>query len=65
MAFKENWPCYQDLEDFVTPWIPRFLKGVESARPAVAEACMYTMTPDHHFILDRLPGGAQSDMTYY
>jgi hypothetical protein len=58
---KKDWHCDKDLEDYVTPWIARFLKGVTSERAAVAEACMYTMTPDHHFILDRLPGGVQSD----
>jgi sarcosine oxidase/L-pipecolate oxidase len=49
-------PNYEECEKFLSPWIPNFLKNVDAARPAVAEACMYTNTPDHNFILDRLPG---------
>ena len=49
-------PGYDDCEGYLSPWLSTYLRNVDGSRPAVAEACMYTMTPDHQFILDRLPG---------
>ncbi|XP_041949351.1 peroxisomal sarcosine oxidase-like [Alosa sapidissima] len=38
------------LSRFVSIYLP----GLEP-EPAVVETCMYTVTPDHHFVLDRHP----------
>jgi len=35
--------------------VAKHLPGLISDRPAIVDACMYTMTPDHMFILDRHP----------
>lgn len=37
-------------------WIRKHLKGIQTDRgAALAEPCMYTMTPDTDFLLDKLP----------
>eukprot|EP00242_Pyramimonas_sp_CCMP2087_P008053 CAMPEP_0198199154 /NCGR_PEP_ID=MMETSP1445-20131203/2475_1 /TAXON_ID=36898 /ORGANISM="Pyramimonas sp., Strain CCMP2087" /LENGTH=371 /DNA_ID=CAMNT_0043868905 /DNA_START=309 /DNA_END=1427 /DNA_ORIENTATION=+ len=48
-------PGYEELESAIAPFINSHFKGVNST-PTMAEACMYTMTPDQDFILDLLPG---------
>lgn len=40
--------------DILTRYITRCLPGLVPV-PAVVESCMYTVTPDHHFILDCHP----------
>eukprot|EP00959_Pyramimonas_sp_CCMP1952_P201275 4209148-Pyramimonas_sp.AAC.1 len=47
-------PGYLELEDAVAPFISKHFKGV-STKPSMAEACMYTLTPDQDFLLDFLP----------
>jgi sarcosine oxidase len=41
----------QDFKN-VSKFIPNFFKGVKNI-PSHSMACMYTMTPDEHFIVDR------------
>eukprot|EP00850_Spirogloea_muscicola_P006195 SM000029S10490 [mRNA] locus=s29:444354:447365:+ [translate_table: standard] len=44
------------LASAVGPWLERVFAGrVASAAPALAESCLYSMTPDQDFILDFLP----------
>jgi sarcosine oxidase/L-pipecolate oxidase len=46
-----------DVSEFVQKaqhFIEEHLDGVQ-AKPAVVETCMYTLTPDEHFILDKHP----------
>ncbi|XP_048857519.1 peroxisomal sarcosine oxidase [Brienomyrus brachyistius] len=38
----------------LSSYISRHLPGLETV-PAVVESCLYTVTPDHHFVLDRHP----------
>ncbi|KAJ8280868.1 hypothetical protein GJAV_G00060190 [Gymnothorax javanicus] len=40
--------------DILSRYISRHLPGLEPV-PAVVESCMYTITPDRHFVLDRHP----------
>mmetsp|Transcript_33675 Transcript_33675/g.73529 ORF Transcript_33675/g.73529 Transcript_33675/m.73529 type:complete len:438 (-) Transcript_33675:132-1445(-) len=47
-------PGYAELEDAVAPFIAKHFKGVKTTA-AIAEACMYTLTPDQDFLLDFLP----------
>lgn len=47
----------QELNSGITPFIQKYLRGVNS-KPAIAEACMYTMTPDEDFVLDMLPNSS-------
>ncbi|KAM6970250.1 peroxisomal sarcosine oxidase [Aplochiton taeniatus] len=35
-------------------FVAHYLPGLEP-EPAVVESCLYTVTPDHHFVLDRHP----------
>uniref|UniRef100_A0A914VZL4 FAD dependent oxidoreductase domain-containing protein n=1 Tax=Plectus sambesii TaxID=2011161 RepID=A0A914VZL4_9BILA len=47
-----------DAERFVAvprAHIAKHFPGLISDRPAIVDTCMYTMTPDHQFILDRHP----------
>jgi len=39
------------------PCVERYFKGFAS-KPAAMKTCIYTITPDHHFIIDRHPGNA-------
>jgi glycine/D-amino acid oxidase-like deaminating enzyme len=48
-------PGYAELDGSITPFIKEHFRGV-NPKAAIAEACMYTMTPDHDFIIDFLPG---------
>ena len=41
----------------LTPCIERYFRGFED-QPFSMKACIYTLTPDHHFIIDRYPGNA-------
>jgi sarcosine oxidase len=38
----------------LTPCIERYFRGF-SAQPSAMKTCIYTLTPDHHFITDRHP----------
>ncbi|EFJ28372.1 hypothetical protein SELMODRAFT_441107 [Selaginella moellendorffii] len=50
-------PDVEELKRIMSPWMERaFGKNVRCDAPAMAEACMYSMTPDQDFILDVLPG---------
>ncbi|XP_040903234.1 peroxisomal sarcosine oxidase [Toxotes jaculatrix] len=40
--------------DILQRYVARCLPGL-SPEPAVVESCMYTLTPDHHFVLDCHP----------
>ncbi|KAJ8403923.1 hypothetical protein AAFF_G00347910 [Aldrovandia affinis] len=40
--------------DILSRYITRHFPGLVPV-PAVLESCMYTVTPDHHFVLDRHP----------
>ncbi|XP_066542854.1 peroxisomal sarcosine oxidase [Hoplias malabaricus] len=40
--------------DIVSRYISRCFPGLEP-EPAVVESCLYTVTPDHHFVLDHHP----------
>lgn len=40
--------------DILQRCIARYFPGLVP-EPAVVESCMYTLTPDHHFVLDRHP----------
>ncbi|XP_061538108.1 peroxisomal sarcosine oxidase [Phycodurus eques] len=40
--------------DILRRYIARYLPGV-IPEPAVVESCMYTLTPDRHFVVDRHP----------
>ncbi len=44
--------------DEVLPFARRYLRGVTS-QVVESAVCMYTMTPDEHFIVDRTPDSAQ------
>lgn len=44
-----------DDEVRVRAFLQRHLPGVASARARRHEVCLYTMTPDEHFVLDRHP----------
>ena len=48
-------PGWAELEGYVAPWISKLMKDVDYSKPVLAEACMYTMTADSNFLLDRLP----------
>jgi len=50
-------PGIEELNSGITPFIQKYLRGVNS-KPAIAEACMYTMTPDEDFVLDMLPNSS-------
>ncbi|XP_064612435.1 peroxisomal sarcosine oxidase-like [Liolophura sinensis] len=39
------------LADYIRSHLP----FVHAKKPSIVEPCMYTMTPDHHFVLDRHP----------
>ncbi|XP_077466739.1 peroxisomal sarcosine oxidase isoform X1 [Stigmatopora argus] len=41
--------------DILRRYIARCFKGL-IPEPSLVENCMYTFTPDHHFVLDRHPG---------
>jgi sarcosine oxidase/L-pipecolate oxidase len=44
------------LKATVSPWLAKTFEGkVKHDAPAIAEGCLYTMTPDEDFILDFLP----------
>ena len=36
-------------------FIDKYFKGVDSVAPAIVEHCMYTLTPDEDFIIDKHP----------
>jgi sarcosine oxidase len=38
----------------LAPCIERYFKGF-AGRPSAMKACIYTLTPDHHFLIDRHP----------
>ncbi|KAI1903663.1 hypothetical protein AGOR_G00029520 [Albula goreensis] len=40
--------------DILSQFVSRCLPGLDP-EPAVVETCLYTVTPDHHFVLDRHP----------
>ncbi|XP_071193411.1 peroxisomal sarcosine oxidase-like [Salvelinus alpinus] len=40
--------------NLLSQFVSRYLPGLEP-EPAVVESCLYTVTPDHHFVLDRHP----------
>ncbi|XP_063058433.1 peroxisomal sarcosine oxidase-like [Engraulis encrasicolus] len=40
--------------NILSRFVSIFLPGLEP-EPAVVESCLYTVTPDHHFVLDRHP----------
>ena len=42
----------QDLEGEATELMRRLLPDVDWSAPVMAESCMYTNTPDEHFVLD-------------
>lgn len=50
-------PPHAIVREHVTPFILRHMPGVDASGPALVESCMYTMTPDHDFVLDVLPNG--------
>lgn len=39
----------------LTPCIERYFSGF-AGKPTSMKACVYTITPDHHFVMDRHPG---------
>lgn len=47
----------EDGEDIkiVKKFISDYLPGLDGSKPAILESCMYTVTPDWEFILDRHP----------
>lgn len=49
-------PDMESMKQVVGPWLAAHFKGkIRSDAPVVAEACMFSMTPDENFILDFLP----------
>ena len=50
-----------ELKDIVREWIPGAAEGIVDAK-----ACLYTMTPDEHFVVDRKEGNddAASNIWY-
>ncbi|XP_023824667.1 peroxisomal sarcosine oxidase-like [Salvelinus sp. IW2-2015] len=40
--------------NLLSQFVSRYLPGLEP-EPAAVESCLYTVTPDHHFVLDRHP----------
>ena len=52
---REVVPGANELEKFVKPWLRRFLPDVDETSWAMAEGCMYTVTPTADFVLDTLP----------
>ncbi|KAJ7544922.1 hypothetical protein O6H91_09G099100 [Diphasiastrum complanatum] len=49
-------PDWKPLKEIVSPWIASHMHGkVKHEDPVMAEACIYSMTPDQDFILDFLP----------
>jgi sarcosine oxidase len=41
----------------LTPCVDRYFKGF-NPQPSAMKTCIYTITPDHHFIIDRHPANA-------
>ena len=39
----------------IKPWIKKHLPYVDSERCAIAEPCLYTMSPNSDFVLDAMP----------
>ncbi|KAF6155630.1 hypothetical protein GIB67_034725 [Kingdonia uniflora] len=71
IAVHGGYPCDPDkrtwaptlLGDYVSSWIEnRFSGRVESAEPAVAQSCMYSMTPDEDYLIDFLGGDFGKDV---
>ncbi|GAQ89326.1 sarcosine oxidase [Klebsormidium nitens] len=49
-------PLLADVHKYVVPFLrEKFGSAVRTDAPALAEGCMYSMTPDEDFILDFLP----------
>lgn len=49
-------PPEEVVRHHVTSFVATHFPGVDSSRgPALIEPCMYTMTPDHSFIIDTVP----------
>ena len=50
-------PPVEIVKEHVTPFVRRFLPGVDCSAPVLVEPCVYTMTDDHQFVLDELQKG--------
>jgi len=50
-------PPLEAVRRHVTPFVTRFLPGLEAAEPALVEACTYTMTDDQQFVMDAAAPG--------
>jgi len=44
----------EDYQDDLAPFVSRYLEGV-SGELVASTVCLYTMTPDEHFLIDRHP----------
>lgn len=44
-----------DVPDSLQPFFRQYLRGMVGAKHAVTQVCLYTMTPDTHFVIDRHP----------
>jgi sarcosine oxidase len=40
----------------VTRFVAAHFPGVDARAPALVEPCLYTMSPDHAFVIDAVPG---------
>lgn len=47
-------PSAEDVS-FLSPCVERYLAGFQ-AQSSATKACIYTLSADHHFLIDRLPG---------
>ena len=48
-------PGFAELENYVKPWIGKHLPYVDNKQCAIAEPCLYTMSPNSDFLLDAMP----------
>lgn len=52
---QANKPDADPILTNVREIIRRYMRGMEKEEPSIIETCLYTITPDHHFIIDRHP----------
>ena len=47
-----------DIPDSLQPFFEKYVPGMVGAKHVVTQVCLYTMTPDTHFVIDRHPDHA-------
>ncbi|ERN12452.1 probable sarcosine oxidase [Amborella trichopoda] len=60
---RECTPDLASLEKVVGPWVRALFRDrVEAEKPALGQACMYSMTPDEDFVIDFFGGDFGKDV---